>query len=451
MPPSFLPPKGAISVGMTLSLPASTRYQSSFRSDRTSASRVVIASEAKQSRAAQRSSVRDCFVAEPVLGSARDCFASLAMMRWTASAPRHRSASRRSCRNVHIEEAVHGRGWHDRIGYREAGVSGARCRRRRRDRLSPPIAAGRDRDVLRQAAALSGRAGGVRHGALPGPPDCRPRPSGALMPPSRVKPCVRWGRKNDQTGAQACCEAVSRPSMQFVPLKRVPEPVALMTHRARPLLVEQHTQLGNSIRAPMAERGIIARRRPAGFAALLAMIEHPEDRHLPAEVRPILAVLAQQWRRLGRQIAALERQIIAWHKSNPDNLRLATIQFGPICPAPWSPPRVSPSGLTAAGSSLPGSDWCRRRTRPAANSDAAASPKRAPAICASSWWSPLPASSPGCAPIPRSLPGSPGCSPGCRRARPPWRSPTRWPVAWARLAKQTTYRAPAAIETAHPA
>ena len=180
MPPSFLPPKGAISVGMTLSLPASTRYQSSFRSDRTSASRVVIASEAKQSRAAQRSSVRDCFVAEPVLGSARDCFASLAMMRWTASAPRHRSASRRSCRNVHIEEAVHGRGWHDRIGYREAGVSGARCRRRRRDRLSPPIAAGRDRDVLRQAAALSGRAGGVRHGALPGPPDCRPRPSGAV-------------------------------------------------------------------------------------------------------------------------------------------------------------------------------------------------------------------------------------------------------------------------------
>jgi hypothetical protein len=273
-----------------------------------------------------------------------------------------------------------------------------------------------------------------------------------LMPPTRVKRYVRWRRKNDQTGAQACCEAVSRPSMQFVPLKSVPEPVALMTHRARPLLVEQYTQLGNSIRAPMAERGIIARRGPAGFAALLAMIEHPEDRHLPAEVRPILAVLALQWRSLGRQIAALERQIIAWHKSNPDGLRLATLpRFGPICPAPWSPPRVSPSGLTAAGSSLPGSDWCRRRTRPAANSDAAASPKRAPAICASSWWSPLPASSPGCAPIPRSLPGSPGCSPGCRRARPPWRSPTRWPVAWARLAKQTTYRAPAAIETAHPA
>ncbi len=36
-----------------------------------------------------------------------------------------------------------------------------------------------------------------------------------LMPPTRVKRYVRWRRENDQTGAQACCEAVSRPSMVF--------------------------------------------------------------------------------------------------------------------------------------------------------------------------------------------------------------------------------------------
>lgn len=152
-----------------------------------------------------------------------------------------------------------------------------------------------------------------------------------LMPPTRVKPYVKWGKKNDQVDAAACCEAVSRPSMQFVPLKSVPEQAALMTHRARQLLVEQRTRLANSIRAQMAEIGIIARRGPAGLGALLAMIEHPEDPHLPAEIRPILAVLAAQWRSLGPPIAALERQIVAWHKSNADSLRLATIpQFGPI-------------------------------------------------------------------------------------------------------------------------
>src|SRR5271169_4091039 len=67
-----------------------------------------------------------------------------------------------------------------------------------------------------------------------------------LMPPTRVKPYVRWGRKNDQVDAAACCEAVSRPSMPFVPLKSVPEQAALMTHRARQLLVEQRTRLANA-------------------------------------------------------------------------------------------------------------------------------------------------------------------------------------------------------------
>src|ERR1051326_3867196 len=152
-----------------------------------------------------------------------------------------------------------------------------------------------------------------------------------LMPPTRVKPYVKWGKKNDQVDAQAWCEAVSRPSMPFVPLKSVSEQAALMTHRARQLLVEQRTRLSNAIRAHMAELGIIARKGPAGFAALLAMIEHPEAAHLPGGIRPILAVLAQQWRSLGSQIAALERQIAAWHNSNADSRRLATIpQFGPI-------------------------------------------------------------------------------------------------------------------------
>jgi len=152
-----------------------------------------------------------------------------------------------------------------------------------------------------------------------------------LIPPTRVKPYVRWGKKNDKVDAQACCEAVARPSMQFVPLKSVSGQAALMVHRARQLLVEQRTRLGNAIRAHMAELGIVARRGQAGLAALLAIIERPEDAQLPGEVRPVLAVLAEQWRGLGPQIAALERQILAGHRDNADSRRLATIpQFGPI-------------------------------------------------------------------------------------------------------------------------
>ena len=85
--------------------------------------------------------------------------------------------------------------------------------------------------------------------------------------------------------AAACCEAVSRPSMQFVPLKSVPDQAALMTHRARQLLVEQRTRLANAIRGHLAELGIIAQKGQAGFAALLVMIERLEAPHPTAEER----------------------------------------------------------------------------------------------------------------------------------------------------------------------
>ncbi len=146
-----------------------------------------------------------------------------------------------------------------------------------------------------------------------------------LMPPTRVKPYVKWGRKNDKVDAEACCEAVTRPSMRFVPLKTVEQQAALMMHRARQLLVEQRTRLGNAIRAHMAEVGIVAAKGEAGFAALLAMLGNPADRHVPAPMRPILVPLVEQWRSAGQQIAELERQIIAWHKGNADSQRLETI------------------------------------------------------------------------------------------------------------------------------
>jgi transposase len=152
-----------------------------------------------------------------------------------------------------------------------------------------------------------------------------------LMPPTRVKPYVKWGRKNDKVDAAACCEAVTRPSMHFVPLKTVEQQAALMMHRARQLLVEQRTRLGNAVRAHMAELGIAAAKGEAGFAALLAMIGNPEDGHVPAVIRPILGPLVAQWHSAGEQIAELERQILAWHKGNADSQLLQTIpQFGPI-------------------------------------------------------------------------------------------------------------------------
>src|SRR6201985_2294194 len=57
-----------------------------------------------------------------------------------------------------------------------------------------------------------------------------------LIPPSYVKAYVKRG-KTDAADAEAICEAVSRPSMRFVPLKSAEQQSALMLHRSRDLLV----------------------------------------------------------------------------------------------------------------------------------------------------------------------------------------------------------------------
>jgi len=177
-----------------------------------------------------------------------------------------------------------------------------------------------------------------------------------LMPPTRVKPYVKWGRKSDKVDAAACCEAVTRPSMRFVPLKTVEQQAALMMHRARQLLVEQRTRLGNAIRGHMSEIGIIAAKGGAGLGALVAFIGNPEDQHLPAVVRTILVPLVEQWRSAGAQIAELDRQILAWHRNNADSQRLETIpQYGPI---------LSSAGATAVGRRARYGVWWRSTAQP---------------------------------------------------------------------------------------
>ena len=57
-----------------------------------------------------------------------------------------------------------------------------------------------------------------------------------LIPPQYVKPYVKRG-KNDATDADALCEAVTRPSMRFVPIKSEDQQSVLLVHRARELLV----------------------------------------------------------------------------------------------------------------------------------------------------------------------------------------------------------------------
>jgi transposase len=150
-----------------------------------------------------------------------------------------------------------------------------------------------------------------------------------LMPPAYVKPYVKRN-KSDAIDAAACWEAVGRPDMRFVPLKTVDQQAALSLHRSRELLVRQRTQLGNSLRALLAEFGIVAGKGKAGLAHLTeqlraGMLELPQDALFSA------TILADQRAAVDMAAEALERRITAQAKADKIARLLQTAPtVGPI-------------------------------------------------------------------------------------------------------------------------
>jgi transposase len=114
-----------------------------------------------------------------------------------------------------------------------------------------------------------------------------------LMPPAYVKPYVRR-QKNDAADAEAICEAVTRANMRFVPTKTLEQQSCLMLHRTRHLFIRQQTAVINSIRAHLAEFGIVAPVGRRGVTELLQVVADPSDQRVPEVARACLAALGDQ-------------------------------------------------------------------------------------------------------------------------------------------------------------
>jgi transposase len=151
-----------------------------------------------------------------------------------------------------------------------------------------------------------------------------------LMPPSYVKAYLKRS-KNDANDAEAICEAVTRPSMRFVPIKTKQQQTALMLHRTRQLLVRQRTMLSNALRGHLAELGVVSAKGRNGTAELLRIIVDTADQRVPASAHGILDVLARQYNTISAEIGSIDKSILAWHRSCDASRRLAEIPgIGPI-------------------------------------------------------------------------------------------------------------------------
>jgi len=147
-----------------------------------------------------------------------------------------------------------------------------------------------------------------------------------LMTPMYVKPYVKRG-KNDAVDAEAICEAVTRPTMRFVPVKSVEQQSVLMIHRTRSLLIRQRTMLVNALRGHLAEIGIVA---PVGIERVGELVDrvlgHEGDElGVPPLVRSIVETYAQQIMQVTEEVKNLEKQLRAWHRTSEASRRLATI------------------------------------------------------------------------------------------------------------------------------
>lgn len=141
-----------------------------------------------------------------------------------------------------------------------------------------------------------------------------------LLPPQYVKPYVKRG-KNDRIDAEAICEATSRPSMRFVPVKSADEQAAAMLLSVRDLLVKQRTMLANAIRGHAAEFGVIGAKGVGRIADL--MVRARES--VPKLAFDLMAVLAGQLEVLEIQLGKIEKQLRTWHRENERSQRLASM------------------------------------------------------------------------------------------------------------------------------
>ena len=151
-----------------------------------------------------------------------------------------------------------------------------------------------------------------------------------LMPAQYVKAYIKRN-KHDAADAEAICEAVGRPTMRFVPVKTAEQQATALLHRGRERLVRQRTMLVNALRAHLAEFGIVAARGLRNVGQLIAIVRDDADIRLPPVAQQVLQVLASQLEQIEAAVAALERQLLTWHKTNPVSQRLASIPgIGPI-------------------------------------------------------------------------------------------------------------------------
>jgi len=242
-----------------------------------------------------------------------------------------------------------------------------------------------------------------------------------LIAPQLVKPYVKRG-KNDTADAEALCEAMSRPTMRFVPVKTAEQQAVVMMVGLRDRLIRNRTQLSNAVRGYAAElpppggwrtsiRCSIAFKLMRGCPSRLASCSRPKLKNMRSCRRKSPKSTPSSWPGT-RPMNAADASPISRHRSDRRDSAAA---------------ENSGTRDVSIGAAVRGLDRLdRRRTiqRPARSGSRAGDEalRSVLVVGASAVINMYDAAGAG-------RPGSSASSSANPRSWPPWRWPTKWPAS----------------------
>jgi len=135
----------------------------------------------------------------------------------------------------------------------------------------------------------------------------------------------RKGGKNDNNDAEAICEAVSRSTIWFVPVKTADQQAALCVHRVRQGLIAERTALINQLRGLLSEFGFVLPKGRYPAQREIPLLLEDADNGLPALARQIILHLWERIKTASEQILAYDRELGKQARHHPVAKRLLTI------------------------------------------------------------------------------------------------------------------------------
>jgi transposase len=133
-----------------------------------------------------------------------------------------------------------------------------------------------------------------------------------------VAPYRRQGKggKNDANDAAAICEAASRPTMHFVPIKTIDQQGMLCVHRLREGLKAERTACINRIRGLLAEFGLVFAKSAKALREVLSAVIEDASNELAGLARLVIERAQTQWQELDAHIQWCDERIAAHLKDN---------------------------------------------------------------------------------------------------------------------------------------